>query len=132
MRGNQPKLQYHYLTLRKDKKIKDFLLFYPEFSIYFLNFRNEIHDYTSKLFKNYISCFIKKEKELKNYPYEFKVHLFNIHKNYKEELKNINQHVDKKYVIEYFNSLHESQQMHILNCKKNANVNNNQDISISA
>ena len=31
LRGNQAKLQYQYLTLRQNGKMKDFLIYYPEY-----------------------------------------------------------------------------------------------------
>jgi hypothetical protein len=40
LRGNQPKLQYQYLCLRKEGKVKDFLKFYPENKKEFSGFRD--------------------------------------------------------------------------------------------
>ena len=48
--------------------------------------------------------------------------MFNIHQNYLKEIKSNRGYIDKKYVIDYFNGLHPSQQMHILNCKKKYNL----------
>ena len=64
LRGNQPKLQYQYLSLRKEGKVSDFLKFYPENKKEFSTFRDQIHLFTNTLFSNYISCYIKKEKPL--------------------------------------------------------------------
>ena len=122
LRGNQSRLQYHYLTLRNNGRVKNFLTFYGEFAPYFTEYRNTIHEYTNNLYINYISCYIRKEKQLKLFPYEFKVHMFNIHQNYLKEIKPNRGYIDKKYVIDYFNGLHPSQQMHILNCKKKYNL----------
>ena len=117
LRGNQSRLQYHYLTLRKLGKVRDFLAFYPEFANQFSEYRKTIHTYTNTLYTNYISCFIRKERPLKEYPYEFKVHMFNLHQKYIADLKPNNGYIDKQATIEYFNGLHPSQQMHILNCR---------------
>ena len=43
LRGNQPKLQYQYLCLRKEGKVKDFLQFYPENKKNFSAFRDQVH-----------------------------------------------------------------------------------------
>jgi len=127
LRGNQSRLQYHYLTLRKNGKVKDFLAFYGEFAVFFSEYRKTIHTYTNGLYSNYIKCYIRKEQELKAFPYEFKVHMFNLHQKYLAELKPNGGYIDKKCVIDYFNGLHPSQQMHILNCKKKYNLDNQRE-----
>ena len=117
LRGNQSKLQYHYLVLRQRNKVREFLLFYPEFSEHFSQFRSSMHEYTNNLHKNYVACFIKKQQELKKYPYEYKVHMFNLHQKYLGELKERGEFIDRNFVINYFNRLEPPQQMHILNCR---------------
>ena len=117
LRGNQSRLQYHYLVLRQRNKVREFLLFYPEFSEFFSKFRSSVHEYTNNLYKNYIACYIKKQQELKTFPYEYKVHMFNIHQKYLGELKERGEFIDRNFVINYFNSLEPPQQMHILNCR---------------
>ena len=62
LRGNQPKLQYNYLCLKKENKIKEFLYYYPEHIYIFDKFKLLVFKYTNELFMNYISCFIRKEK----------------------------------------------------------------------
>lgn len=124
LRGNQSRLQYHYLTLRKNARVKDFLTFYGEFAHYFSEYRKTIHVYTNNLYSNYIKCYIRKEQQLKLFPYEFKVHMFNLHQKYLSDIKPNGGYIDKNYVIEYFNGLHPSQQMHILNCRKKYNLTN--------
>mgnify|MGYP001429488253 CR=1 FL=1 len=122
LRGNQSRLKYHYLTLRKNGRVKDFLTFYGEFAPYFSEYRKTIHLYTNNLYSNYIKCYIRKQQELKLFPYEFKVHMFNLHQKYLSDIKPNGGYIDKNYVIEYFNGLHPSQQMHILNCRKKYNL----------
>ena len=117
LRGNQGSLLYRYLELRKMGKgsMKDFLLFYPEFSSHFIDYKLKVHEYTQKLYENYINCYIKKQQALKNYPPEYKVQMYNLHGNYINNLKSNGLYVDKKLVIEHFNGLHPSQQMYLLN-----------------
>ena len=43
LRGNQPKLQYQYLSLRKEGKVGEFLKFYPENKKEFSGFRDQVH-----------------------------------------------------------------------------------------
>lgn len=116
LRGNQPKLQYQYLNLRQSGKMTEYLQYYKEHKKPFNEFRNLIHDYTNELFSNYIRCYIKKEKELKEFPEKFKTHMFAIHHEiYLKTLMSNRGYVDKNVVIQYFNGLHPSKQMFILN-----------------
>ena len=117
LRGNQPKLQYNYLCLKQENKIKDFLFYYPEHSVIFNKFKLITYAYTNELFMNYISCFIRKEKQLKEYEFQYKNHMYKLHEKYKAELKPNNKIIDKKFVIDYFNQLHPAQQMFVINYK---------------
>jgi len=115
LRGNQPKTQYQYLELRKEGKVGDFLKFYPENRKEFSYFRDRLHDFTNALYQNYISCYIKKERPLKEFPDHFRTHMFHIHKIYTDELKPKNEYVNNTVVINYVNRLHPSLQMYSMN-----------------
>jgi len=121
LRGNQPKLQFNYLALKQQNKVKEFLQYYPEHSIIFNKFKLLVYEYTNQLFSNYISCFIKKEKHLKEYDFEYKTHMYNLHELFKNQLKPNNNKVDKKFVIDYVNALHPAQQMFVINYRSNEN-----------
>ena len=116
LRGNQPKLQYHYIDLRQGGNVAEYLHYYPEHNKAFNDFRNVIHDYTTELFSNYIRCYIKKEKKLTEFPEKFRTHMYSIHHNlYLKILKPAQNFVNKEVVINYFNELHPSKQMFVLN-----------------
>ena len=115
LRGNQPKIQYQYLSLRKEGKVGDFLNYYPENKKEFSYHRDKLHDFTNALYKNYISCYIKKEKPLKEFPDHFRTHMFQIHQIYINELKPKNDYVSNSVTIKYVNSLHPSLQMYSMN-----------------
>ena len=116
LRGNTPKLQYQYLSLRKNQNVKNFLTYFPENKNKFTNYRNQIHTFTKNLHGYYIKCFINKEFTLKECPYEFKTHLHSLHKKYIDN-KEKGFIVTKNVVIEYVNTLHPAQLMHSLNYK---------------
>lgn len=124
LRGNQPKLQYNYLCLKKANKIKEFLHYYPEHVLLFNKFKLLMFEYTNELFSNYISCFIKKQKHLKEYPFHHKNHMYHIHQKYINDLKPNAKVVDKKVVIDYVNDLHPAQQMFVINYKYNLTSEN--------
>ena len=115
LRGNQPKLQYQYLCLRKEGKVSDFLKYYPENKNEFSIFRDQIHLFTNTLYSNYISCYIKKEKPLIEFSEQYRTHMFNIHKHYLDELKDKKMYVTNTVVIKYVNNIHPSLLMFCLN-----------------
>jgi hypothetical protein len=115
LRGNQPKMQFQYLCLRKEGKVKDFLKFYPENKKEFSNFRDQVHLFTDTLLTNYISCYIKKEKPLKEFPEQFRTHMFKIHKMYMEDLKEKKMYVNNTVVINYVNDIAPAKLMYSLN-----------------
>ena len=117
LRGNQPKLQFNYLTLKQENKVGEFLQYYPEHTVIFNKFKLALYYYTNNLFMNYISCFVRKEKPLKEYEFEYKTHMYKLHEKYKTELKPNQKSIDKKFVIEYVNALHPAQQMFLINYK---------------
>jgi hypothetical protein len=115
LRGNQPKLQFQYLSLRKEGKVSEFLKFYPENKKELSMFRDQIHLFTTTLYDNYVSCYIKKEKPLKEFSAQFRTHMFNIHKLYLSEMKEKKEHVKISSVINYVNNLEPSLLMFSLN-----------------
>lgn len=115
LRGNQTKLQYQYLALRKDGKVNEFLKYFPENKKELSLFRDQVHLFTSTLYGNYVSCYIKKEKPLKEFAPQYRKHMFYIHQKYLTELKEQKLHITYKEVIDYVNTLEVKLLMHSLN-----------------
>jgi hypothetical protein len=115
LRGNQPKLQYQYLCLRREGKVKDFLKYYPENKSEFSSYRDQVHLFTNTLFANYVSCYIRKEKPLIEFSEQYRTHMFNIHKLYMNELREKHLFVTNTVVQKYVNELHPSLLMYCLN-----------------
>lgn len=115
LRGNQSKLQYQYLALRKEGKVKDYLKYYPEHKKDFAAFRDMLHQFTMTLYDNYVSCYIKKERVLNQFPDNFRTHMFQIHQLYLNELKREKQHVTNTTVIRFVNEMPTSLQMYSIN-----------------
>ena len=115
LRGNQPKMQYQYLSLRKNGSVGDFLKYYPEYKKEFSFFRKGLHDFTRALYENYVSCYIKKERPLIEFPENFRTHMFHIHKRYLDELRPKNMFVTNSEVIKYVNEMPTTLQMYSLN-----------------
>ena len=115
LKGNSPKLQYQYYHLRQNNAVSEFLKYYPEYRKEFSDFRRELHKWTSQLYQNYIKCFIKKEKPLGDFPYNFKTHMYKIHEIYLNDLKLEGKFVNKGVVIEYVNTLPPPRLMYSVN-----------------
>jgi hypothetical protein len=115
LRGNQPKLMYHYLCLRKQGQVGEFLSYFPEHKAAFTTYRNQMHIFTQNIFQYYTQCYMKKAKPLIEFPPQYRPHMFNLHRTYIDVLKEKHQHITKLFVIAYVNTLHPSQQMYWLN-----------------
>lgn len=115
LRGNQSKLQYQYLTLRKDGKIPEFIKFYPETKSELSKFRDQLHMFTNTLHQNYVSCYVKKEKPLKEFSEQYRTHMYKIHEHYLTHLREAKGSVTNTVVIEYVNNLAPSLLMYCLN-----------------
>jgi hypothetical protein len=114
LRGNQSELQYQYLYLRIEGRVGEYLKYYPENKKEFSYYRDLLHDFTRNLYKNYISCYIHKEKQLNEFTVQLKIHMYNIHQIYKNNLKPNNMYVKMNDVVEYVNDLEPSLLMYSL------------------
>lgn len=115
LKGNNPKLQFHYYYLRQKGMVAEFFKYYPEYRVLFSQFRNDMHSFTSQLHVNYINCFIQKQKKLSEYPYQFKPHMYALQKMYIDELFAEKKYVNKQVVIDYVNSLPPQRLMYAVN-----------------
>jgi len=98
LKGNQPKLQFHHLELKKTNDIEKYLKYFPEDKELFEKFEKEYDQFKNTLFQFYVSCFIYKKKHLKEYPMEYKNHLYQLHENYKNTGKRITNKTINKYI----------------------------------
>ncbi len=115
LRGNNPKIQFQYYNLLRDKRLKEFLYYYPEYKTLFDTYKMDLFNWTEQLWKNYKSCYIRKEAPLKTYPVQFRTHMFNIHQDYVNKLLPNGKRTDKLFIINYVNSLEPAQLMFSIN-----------------
>ena len=105
LKGNNPKLQFQYYHLRRNSKVAEYLSYYPEDAPKFSSFRNQLHTWTQMLHNNYINCYICKNAPLRDHPFEFRSHIFTLHRQYLDSLKDSRKNITKSAVIEYVNNL---------------------------
>ncbi len=115
LRGNQPKLQYHYIALRQQGKVGEYLKYFGEAKKPFSEFREHIHTFTNQLHQNYIDCYVKKKQALVDYPAQYKPHMYSLHAKYLNELCSSGRYITRRYVVEYVNGLHPARLMFTLN-----------------
>lgn len=110
IRGNSSNLQFHYFTLMKENKVEEFLKYYPEYIKKIKKYTSINNLFINNLYKNYISCYIKKNGKLNNFPKNYKTHMFFIHQIYLNQLKPNKKVVKYDVVYDYVkkmdNSLH--------------------------
>ena len=127
LRGNQPKKQYRYLVLRNQGQVSDYLKYYPEERNEFDLFRKHIHNFTNTLHINYIKCYIKKKAPLKEFSYQYRAHMFQLHQDYINNLREKQGSITRSFVINYINNMHPAKLMYSLNYHLRKNI---QDINI--
>lgn len=114
LKGNTTKLQFQYLCLRKLGQVKESLKFFPENKRQFALFKSQIHLFTDNLYTNYISCYIKKEKPLKEFAYQFRNHMYQLHQHYLS-IRQQKGYINKIVVVNYVNNLEPARLMYSLN-----------------
>lgn len=115
LKGNHSKAQYQYLTLRQSGKVSEYLKFYPEEKSQMSKFRDEVHIFTNNLHKNYVSCYVMKEQELKYYPTQYRTHMYKLHQHYIDNLRPKKLGITNTEVIKYVNTLPPALLMYCLN-----------------
>jgi hypothetical protein len=136
LRGNQPKLECHYLDLLKSGSVGMYLAHYPEHLVEFNTYQTKLDMFVRQLYTNYVECYIKKMNPLHEFPKEYRTHMFNIHSEYKR-IKESGQYIRMKNVVDYVNSLESHIIMYSLNynmrkhspeTKKNESVSESVDL----
>jgi len=115
LKGNNPKMQFQYYSLRQLNSVTECLKFYPEYTDLFSQYRNDLHNWTRQLHQNYYDCFINKKQKLKTYPHQFKIHMWNLHQLYLNELKHQGKYMSFREAIYYVNDIHPAKLMYAVN-----------------
>lgn len=90
----------------------------------------QLYNYTYTLYNYYVSCFIKKEKKLNEYPANYKLCMYALHLKYLNVLRPNKNHIMLSDVIDYVNKLDPKLQMYYLNFdmrNNDKNKDNNND-----
>ena len=116
LRGNNPKLQFQYLHLRKYHLVTQYLMYYPEHTELFDGFQKILHDYTRGLYDNYVACFILKKGSLGEYPEKYQNLMKDVHRDiYLNRLMHTRERMTLSHVIEYVNNVPPAKLMFLTN-----------------
>lgn len=120
IRGNQAKLQYHYLEMcqlpRASIAIGEFVRYYPEYKKVFYEYSHQIKKYINHVYSSYIDVFIKKAKTLKQVDAQYRKLVYELHNDiYLVQLRPNNKRVNKFVVMEFIHALPCARLMYYLN-----------------
>jgi len=105
LKNNCSDIRFMYLSLRKTKKITEYLRVFPEQAPIFDEYCSKVHDYTHLLYEKYCECFIVKSNPLNTYDASVRTHMFTLHQMYIKEFKEHNKKLRFSDIIEYVNNM---------------------------
>ena len=115
LRGNQPKLEFRFIELWQEKRVQEYLTYFPECKETFDMYWTKLSKFMDATFNNYVACYMLKRQALKEYPFEYRTHMFDLHTLYKEQLKGQNKVVTIPVAVEYFRTIPAAKIMFALN-----------------
>lgn len=117
LRGNQPKLQYRFLSLRQGavEDVKTYLQYYPEDTDAFSNYGKQVREFVRNLHYQYIECKVRRAKDIKLVPYEYRNHVYALHGHYLNDLRSLGRSVTRCFVETYVNDLPAARLMFSIN-----------------
>ena len=115
LRGNQPKLEFRFIELWQEKRVQEYLSYFPECKMLFDTYWTKLSKFMDATFNNYVDCYMLKRQALKEYPFEYRNHMYALHTIYKEQLRSKNSVVTIPIAVEYFRALPAAKLMFSLN-----------------
>ena len=113
-KGGVEKSRFVYLHLKKLGKLQSHFDRFPENELEFFRHSTNFYNYVHNLHKNYLDCYVHKNKPLKEYAAEYKTNMFRMHEHYKTVLKASGKRVNMEVVIEFMNQQSLSSQLFVL------------------
>jgi hypothetical protein len=114
LRGNQPKLQYRYLSL-SDSERSDYLRYYPEAASSFREYSDQVDEFVRGLHAAYMRCKVRHDVTLSDLPSKFRTHVYQLHGEYLSELRPRGQVVTRDAVRNYVKRVPTALLMHGIN-----------------
>ena len=102
----------HYIELRQNSNLTEYLTYFPEESHNFMMYRDIFNEIKHDLYSSYQSCFVKKRAKLREVDYYMRPLLIELHKQYLET-KNV---TTMSVVSDYMHNLPSKRFAYIYNC----------------
>lgn len=119
IRGNNPNLHYHFLSLYKAGKINEFLFYFPMYKKAFYKFREQSALFIRNVHDAYVIYYVKKQGKEIRIPKHIFRHIFKLH--HEVHLQTIQTEtpviITHKIVADWFNSMEPKEQLYQLNYK---------------
>ena len=115
LRGNQAKLQFRYLELRRERTVTRYLSQFPADAAAFDAFKAQVHSLTDELQGHYMSVHVQKSSSIEDVPPHLRTHIKALHYQYRHRLRPNGQCVRRATVVAYVNSLPSARLMHAIN-----------------
>ena len=120
IKGNQSKLQYHYLELctspQASTKIGEFVRYFPEYKPAFIEYSRSIKKLINCIYGTYLDCYINRKCHLKDADERYKTLVYVLHAEvYLAKLKPENKRINKREVAKFVQELPCAKLMYYLN-----------------
>jgi hypothetical protein len=129
LRGNNPNLQYQYLSLRRTHKVKEFLHFFPQYNNLFHKFFEDYNNFVTNVHLSYLTYYVQKQEiqiSKKFFPHIYKIH----HNLYLPSVQTGTPLIiRRKVVLEYFDAMEPREILYHLNYDKRMLKKNINDTS---
>jgi len=107
IRGNNPNIHYHYLSLFAAGKVDEFLSAFPMYRKLFYKFYNQSYEFIKEIHDAYVSYYVKKMGKSVRINKSIFTHIYNLHNKYyittiDSERPNI---VTRDVVAKYYNAM---------------------------
>ncbi len=118
LRGETPRADERFFTLRRQGLIKTYLYYYPEDKQRFWDYENWLRDATEELYKAYCAVYKERSVQLETVPKKWHVHLAGLHGQYLQTLKVQKKTVNKDVVKDYMNGQPTPRLLFLMNLEK--------------
>jgi hypothetical protein len=120
IKGNQSKLQYHYLELctspQASTRIGEFIRYFPEYKPAFIEYSRSIKKLINCIYGTYLDCYINRKFHLKDADERYKTLVYVLHAEvYLAKLKPENNRINKMEVTKFVQDLPCAKLMYYLN-----------------
>lgn len=126
--------QYLYFELLKKENVNDYLKKHPHHNNEFWYYRQEYLKFRNAVFNNYISCFVKKEKRIEQFPLHIRIHMIKLHNIYTNSLQTKRKVIKLSTVDDYFKEIETTLLVYTMNypshCRYKDKLNNQISLSI--